>query len=76
MADWGICINVLMVVDPEKLPAIMAEMRRTCRNLVIEVYDMPDMRLGENRTLVVGRCGFLGGRDAQALAGRGIAQKP
>jgi hypothetical protein len=25
VADWGICINVLMTVDPEKLPAIMAE---------------------------------------------------
>lgn len=51
VADWGICINVLMVVDPEKLDRIMAEMRRTCRNLVIEVYDTPDVRLGENRTL-------------------------
>lgn len=51
VAEWGICINVLMVVDPEKLDAIMAEMRRTCRNLIIEVYDTPDVRLGENRTL-------------------------
>lgn len=54
VADWGICINVLMVVDPDKLHTILAEIRRTCRNLIVEVYDMPDMRLGENRTLVAG----------------------
>ena len=54
VADWGICINVLMVVAPEKLDAIMKEMRRTCRNLIIEVYDMPDVRLGQDRTLIKG----------------------
>lgn len=54
IADWGICINVLMVVDPEKLQAILAEMRRTCRNLIIEVYDTPDIRLGQDRTLIKG----------------------
>lgn len=53
-ADWGICINVLMTVDPGKLDAIQREMRRTCRNLIVEVYDVPDVRLGQNRTLVVG----------------------
>ena len=58
MADWGICINVLMVVDPLKLDAIMAEMRRTCRNLVIEVYDTPDIRLGQDRTLIKGDPAF------------------
>ena len=51
-AEWGICINVLMVVDPAKLDAIMVEMRRTCDNLIIETYDWPDVRLGENRTLI------------------------
>jgi SAM-dependent methyltransferase len=54
VADWGICINVLMVVDPEKLHDILTGIRRTCRNLIVEVYDMPDVRLGENRTLVAG----------------------
>jgi hypothetical protein len=58
VADWGICINVLMVVDPGKLDAIMSEMRRTCRNLVIEVYDTPDVRLGEDRTLIKGDAAF------------------
>lgn len=58
VADWGICINVLMVVDPEKLHPILAEMRRTCRNLVIEVYDTPDVRLGQDRTLIKGGPGF------------------
>ena len=58
VADWGICINVLMVVDPEKLHAILSEIRRTCRNLIVEVYDTPDMRLGQNRTLVVGNAAW------------------
>jgi len=54
VADWGICINVLMTVDPAKLADILKNLRRTCRNLIVEVYDMYDMRLGKNRTLVVG----------------------
>jgi len=52
VADWGICINVLMLVDPEKLDAINREMRRTCRNLIVEVYDWADVRLGVDRTLI------------------------
>lgn len=51
-ADWGMCINVLMVVDPEKLQSILKEMYRTCENLIIEVYDWPDMRLGKDRTQI------------------------
>ncbi len=52
VADWGICINVLMVVDPAKLDAILAGMRRTCMNLIVEVYDTADIRLGKDRTLI------------------------
>ena len=58
VADWGICINVLMTVDPEKLGAIMGEIRRTCRQLIVEVYDWADVRLGEDRTLIKGRPEF------------------
>ncbi|MDZ4241921.1 MAG: class I SAM-dependent methyltransferase [Candidatus Omnitrophota bacterium] len=54
VADRGICINVLMTVDPGKLDRIMAEMRRTCRNLIIEVYDWPDIRLGRDLTAIKG----------------------
>ncbi len=54
VADWGICINVLMTVDLEALDKIMAEMRRTCHNLIIEVYDLPDLRLGRDLTLIKG----------------------
>ncbi|MEI7635876.1 MAG: class I SAM-dependent methyltransferase [Syntrophus sp. (in: bacteria)] len=54
VADWGICIGVLMVVDPAKLSVILSEIRRTCRNLFVEVYDTPDVRLGEDRTLIKG----------------------
>jgi SAM-dependent methyltransferase len=61
VADWGICINVLMVVDPEKLDAIMRGMRRTCRNLIIEVYDVPDVRLGKDRTLIKGDAAWWAG---------------
>jgi SAM-dependent methyltransferase len=54
VADWGICINVLMTVDPEKLDAILQEIRRTCRNMIVEVYDLDDHRLGRNFTTVKG----------------------
>lgn len=61
VADWGICINVLMVVDPLKLQDILAEMRRTCHNLVIEVYDSADVRLGADRTLIKGDAAYWAG---------------
>jgi hypothetical protein len=53
VADWGICINVLMVVDPARLDAILREMRRTCFSLIVELYDVPDVRLGANRTTIM-----------------------
>jgi len=52
VSDWGICINVLMLADPGKLDAILGGIRRTCRNLVVEVYDWSDIRLGVDRTLI------------------------
>jgi len=61
VADWGICINVLMVVEPERLHPIMAEMRRTCRNLIVEVYDFADVRLGKDRTTIKGNAAFWAG---------------
>lgn len=54
VADWGICINVLMLVDPASLDKILSEMRRTCRNIIVEVYDMDDVRLGRNWTTIKG----------------------
>jgi len=58
VAEWGICINVLMTVDPTKLDVIMRNMRRTCLNLIIEVYDMNDARLGRQMTLIKGDMDF------------------
>jgi hypothetical protein len=58
VAEWGICINVLMTVDPEKLDLIMKEMRRTCKNLIIEVYERADVRLGKDLTTVKGNADF------------------
>ena len=52
IADWGICINVLMTVQPDKLDDILKEIRRTCRNLFFEAYDMSDHRLGQEMTTV------------------------
>lgn len=52
VADWGICVGVLMTVDPEKLDAILKEIRRTCRNLWIETYDTPDVRRGRDFTTI------------------------
>lgn len=53
-AEWGICINVLMTVDPKKLDVIMKEMRRTCDNLIIEAYTMPWRKFGKDWTLIKG----------------------
>jgi SAM-dependent methyltransferase len=58
VADWGICINVLMTCDPSKLDQIMKEMRRTCHNLIIENYDASDFRLGREMTLIKGNLEF------------------
>lgn len=52
IADWGYCIDVLMCVAPEKLDAILAEIRRTCDNLFTQVYDWDDYRLGVNYTTI------------------------
>ena len=62
VADWGICINVLMLADPERLDAILAEIRRTCRNLVVEVYDLDDVRLGRNWTRIKGDAAWWAAR--------------
>lgn len=51
-AKWGMCINVLMTVQPEKLDTILGEIRRTCDNLFFEAYDFEDMRLGRQMTTV------------------------
>jgi SAM-dependent methyltransferase len=58
VADWGICMNVLMTVDPEKLDKILSEMRRTCHNLIIEVYERADVRLGKDLTTIKGNAVF------------------
>mgnify|MGYP000895101235 CR=1 FL=1 len=52
ITEWGICINVLMTVDPDRLDEIQKEMKRTCRNLIVEAYDWPDMRLGRDMTTI------------------------
>ena len=52
-ADWGVCVNVLMTVQPDKLDVILKEIRRTCDNLIMEVYDFDDsIRLGLQLTTV------------------------
>ena len=62
VADWGICINVLMTVDPAKLERILHGMRRTCRNLIVEVYDWPDVRLCRDLTTIKGDAAFWAGQ--------------
>jgi SAM-dependent methyltransferase len=52
VADWGICINVLMTIPTEKLDAVLAGIRRTCGNLIMEVYDWQDVRLGMELTTI------------------------
>lgn len=54
IADWGYCVGVLMLVQPERLDAVLGEIRRTCRNLFAEVYDWPDVRCGIDLTTIKG----------------------
>jgi predicted SAM-dependent methyltransferase len=51
-ADWGMCINVLMTVQKDKLDIILKEIRRTCDNLIFEAYDFEDKRCGWQMTTV------------------------
>lgn len=51
-ADWGMCINCLMTVQADKLQTILNEIKRTCENCIIEVYDWSDVRLGVEMTTV------------------------
>ena len=50
VADWGLVINTLMTVPRETLDACLREIRRTCKNLFFEAYDMDDFRMGSNQT--------------------------
>lgn len=54
VVEWGCCIDALMTVPPDLLDGCLAEIRRTCRNLVVEVYDWDDVRCGMNLTTVQG----------------------
>lgn len=51
-ADWGFCINVLMTVQKENLNAIMEGIHKSCDNLIAEMYDLSDKRLGFEMTTV------------------------
>lgn len=51
-ADWGMCINTLMVVQIDKLDLILSELKRTCNNLIVEMYDLPGFRCGWDLTTV------------------------
>jgi len=51
-AEWGYCIDVLCFLPPEKLDAVLAEIRRTCDNLFCQVYDWQDTRCGIDLTTI------------------------
>lgn len=52
--EWGVCIDALMELPPTMLDASLAEIRRTCRNLIVEVYDWDWVHDGVNYTTIVG----------------------
>lgn len=52
LADWGYCVGVLMLIAPKTLDDILKEIRRTCKNLFAEVYNLSDVRLGIELTTV------------------------
>ena len=45
-------INTLMTVQKDKLDTILNELKRTCNNLIVEMYDLPDFRCGWDLTTV------------------------
>lgn len=49
-ASFGICINALMTVQKDKLFKILDEIHRTCWKLIVEVYQRPDERCGQDMT--------------------------
>jgi ubiquinone/menaquinone biosynthesis C-methylase UbiE len=49
-ASFGICINTLMTVQRDKLFTILDEIHRTCWKLIVEVYERPDERCGQDMT--------------------------
>jgi DMSO/TMAO reductase YedYZ molybdopterin-dependent catalytic subunit len=52
VADWGYCVGVLMLIAPETLDDILCEIRITCRNLFVEVYNLSDVRCGIELTTI------------------------
>jgi len=52
VADWGYCVGVLMLVAPETLDDILYEIRITCKNLFVEVYNLSDVRCGIELTTI------------------------
>lgn len=51
-ADWGLCIEVLCFLPPEKLDDSLSEIRRTCDNLFCQVYERSDKRCGMELTTI------------------------
>jgi len=62
VADWGVCVGVLMLVDDiETMHRMLAEMRRTCKNIIIETHNMDSNYLGFNWAKIRGNGAFWAG---------------
>jgi len=48
--EWGICLDVLMTIPMQMMDQVLKEIRRTARNLIVEVYGWQDTRLGYDLT--------------------------
>ncbi len=51
---WGLCIDALMCLPPERLDDSLTAIRRTCDNLIVEVYDWDYVKFNTNYTATVG----------------------
>lgn len=51
--EWGICLDVLMTIPVEKLDDTLSEISRTAKNLIVEVYNWQDRRLGYDLTATI-----------------------
>jgi hypothetical protein len=51
---WGLCIDALMCLPPERIDDSLAAIHRTADNLIVEVYDWDYVQFNTNYTWTVG----------------------
>lgn len=45
-SEWGFCMEVLMCIPDEQVEDAVRNIRKSCKNLFVQVYDREDIRCG------------------------------